>query len=99
LIEVIQDAGVAMHAVFEFEPPLPKSALKKKYSRPEIYLIGGDDQFQSNAPPWSGMRVPVTWIYFAVERTSTTRGLLQVLQMHSGSPKRQAIDVTLCAIE
>lgn len=50
LIGAIQDAGGAMQAVLEFEPPLPKSTLEQKYSNPEIYLIGGDDRFETDAP-------------------------------------------------
>ena len=50
LIEAIQNAGGAMHAVFEFDPPLPNSALENKYSNPEIYLICGDDSFETDAP-------------------------------------------------
>jgi hypothetical protein len=50
LMEAIQDAGGAMHSVMEFDPPLPKSALEEKYSRPEIYLICGDDRFETGAP-------------------------------------------------
>lgn len=49
LIEAIQNAGGAIHAVFELEPPLPKSILEEKYSSPEIYLIGGDDRFETDA--------------------------------------------------
>ena len=54
LIEAIQDAGGAMQAVMEFDPPLPKSTLEEKYSRPEVYLIGGDDRFETDAPRWKG---------------------------------------------
>ena len=52
LIEAIQDEGGAMQAVMEFDPPLPKSTLDGKYSSPEIFLIGGDDQFETDAPRW-----------------------------------------------
>jgi hypothetical protein len=52
LLEAIQDAGGAMQAVIEFDPPLPKSTLEEKYSSPEIYLIGGDDRFETDAPRW-----------------------------------------------
>lgn len=52
LIKAIQDAGGAMQAVMEFDPPLTKSALEEKYSSPEIYLICGDDRFQTDAPRW-----------------------------------------------
>ena len=52
LIEAIQDADGAMQAVMEFDPPLPKSTLEEKYSSPEIYLIGGDDRFETDAPRW-----------------------------------------------
>lgn len=52
LIEAIQDAGGAMQAVIEFDPPLPKSTLEEKYSNPEVYLIGGDDRFETDAPRW-----------------------------------------------
>jgi hypothetical protein len=52
LIEAIQDVGGAMQAVLEFDPPLPKSTLEEKYTSPEIYLIGGDDRFETDAPRW-----------------------------------------------
>jgi len=52
LLEALQDAGGAMQAVIEFDPPLPKSTLEEKYSSPEIYLIGGDDRFETDAPRW-----------------------------------------------
>jgi len=50
LIKAIQSAGGAMQAVLEFDPPLPKSELESKYANPELYLIGGDDRFDSDAP-------------------------------------------------
>lgn len=50
LIEAIQEAGGAMQAVMEFDPPLPKFALEEKYCHPEIYLICGDDRFETDAP-------------------------------------------------
>jgi hypothetical protein len=52
LIKAIQDAGGAMQAVMEFDPPLPKSTWEEKYSSPEIYLIGGDDRFETDAARW-----------------------------------------------
>ena len=52
LISAIQDAGGAMQAVLEFDPPLPRSAIEAKYSSPQILLICGDDRFESNAPRW-----------------------------------------------
>jgi hypothetical protein len=52
LIEAIQDTGGARQAVIEFDPPLPRSSLEEKYSSPEIYLIGGDDRFETDAPRW-----------------------------------------------
>lgn len=54
LIAAIQDAGGAMQAVLEFDPPLPKSTWEAKYSSPEIYLIGGDDRFETDVPRRSG---------------------------------------------
>ena len=49
-IQAIQDAGGAMQAVLEFVPPLPKSDLEAKYTNPEIYLIVGDDRFETDSP-------------------------------------------------
>jgi hypothetical protein len=49
LINAIQDAGGAMQAVLEFDPPLPKSTLEAKYTEPEIFLISGDDRFETDA--------------------------------------------------
>src|SRR5262245_32240283 len=51
LMEAIQNAGGAMHAVMEFDSPLPMSALEEKYCSPELYLICGDDRFETDAPP------------------------------------------------
>lgn len=53
LIEAIQVAGGAMQAVLEFDPRLPKSTLEEKYSSTELYLICGDDCFETDAPRWS----------------------------------------------
>ena len=50
LIEAIHAAGGAMVAVLEFDRPLPKAALQAKYGNPELYMIGGDDRFQTDAP-------------------------------------------------
>ncbi len=50
LIEAIQDAGGAMHVVFEFVAPLPKSHLEARYTAPELYLVVGEDCFETNAP-------------------------------------------------
>lgn len=50
LLQAIRDDNGAMHAVLEFDPPLPKSELESKYSSPELYLICGDDRFQTDAP-------------------------------------------------
>lgn len=41
-----------MQAVLEFDPPLPKSDAEKEYCSPEIYLICGDDRFETDAPRW-----------------------------------------------
>ncbi len=58
LIEAIQDAGGAMQVVMEFDPPLPKSSLEEKYSKPEIYLIGGDDRFETDTTSMEVARKP-----------------------------------------
>jgi len=50
LMQAIHDAGGAMHAVLEYDRPVPKSGLDAKYSNPELYLITGDDNFETNAP-------------------------------------------------
>ena len=50
LLEAIRGHGGAMQAVLEFAPPLPKSEQESKYSHPELYLICGDDRFQTDAP-------------------------------------------------
>ncbi len=54
LIEAIHNAGGAMQAVIEFDPPLPRSPLEEKYCSPEVYLIVGDDQFETDAPRRKG---------------------------------------------
>ena len=48
LIQAIQRTGGAMQAVLEHNPPLPKSVIEKKYGIPEIYIIGGDDRFETD---------------------------------------------------
>jgi hypothetical protein len=50
LLEAIRERGGAMQAVLEFDPPLPKSEQESKYSRPELYLICGDERFETDAP-------------------------------------------------
>jgi hypothetical protein len=50
LLEAIRERGGAMQAVLEFDPPLPKSEQERKYTRPELYLICGDDRFETDAP-------------------------------------------------
>lgn len=50
LIRAIQDAGGAMTAVLEFDPPLPKSPLTAKYASPEILLVTADSAFQIEEP-------------------------------------------------
>jgi hypothetical protein len=50
LLEAIRERSGAMQAVLEYFPPLPKSAQESKYSHPEIYLICGDDRFETDAP-------------------------------------------------
>ena len=50
MIEAIQDAGGAMTAVLEFDPPLPKMPLAEKYASPEILLVVGDSGFRVDGP-------------------------------------------------
>jgi len=50
LLEAILHAGGATHAVLEFTPPPPRSNVESKYLLPELFLIGGDDRFETNAP-------------------------------------------------
>ena len=50
LLAAIRDAGGAMQAVPEFDPPPARSALDEKYTAPELYLIGGDERFETDAP-------------------------------------------------
>lgn len=59
LIEAIHNAGGAMQAVLEFDKPLPKTVREAKYTNPELYLICGDDRFQTAAPPWSPHETPI----------------------------------------
>jgi hypothetical protein len=51
LSEAIRDAGGALHAALEFDPPLPKSAIELKYADPELYLIVGNERFVPASPP------------------------------------------------
>lgn len=55
LIRAIQDAGGAMTAVLEFDPPLPKTSLTAKYASPEILLVTADNGFEIVEP-----RAPAT---------------------------------------
>lgn len=50
LLEAIGEQGGALHAALEFDPPLPKSEQELKYSQPKLYLICGDDRFETDAP-------------------------------------------------
>jgi hypothetical protein len=63
-IEAIRSAGGAMQCVLEFETPLPTSELVAKYSDPELYLICGDDRFETDAPK----RIPFETIEEREER-------------------------------
>jgi hypothetical protein len=58
LLEAILDAGGATQAVLEFQPPLPRSALEARYTRPELFLIGGDAEFQTDAPRSQAFETP-----------------------------------------
>lgn len=58
LREAIHEAGGATQAVMEFDPPLPHSAGEEKFSSPEIFLIGGDDRFETDAPRWKWSENP-----------------------------------------
>lgn len=49
-LDAIRANGGAMQAVLEFDPPLPKTELESSYASPEIYLVCGDDRFQTDAP-------------------------------------------------
>ncbi len=51
LLEEIRAHGGAMHAVLEFDRSLPRSEQESKYSSPELYLISGDDRFETDTPP------------------------------------------------
>jgi hypothetical protein len=50
LFGAILDAGGAMQPVMVFDPPMPKTSAEKKYTSPELYLICGDDRFETDAP-------------------------------------------------
>lgn len=50
LLNAIQERGGAMHAVLEFNPPLPKTDWEAKFAQPELYLICGDDRFEVDEP-------------------------------------------------
>jgi hypothetical protein len=52
LIDIIWDHGGAMQAVMEFDPPLPKSEFQRKYSKPELCLVTGDESFAIDQPPY-----------------------------------------------
>lgn len=54
LISAIQDAGGAMHAVLEFDPPLPPSENIRRYLSPPIVRIWGDDRCEQGGPRRSG---------------------------------------------
>jgi ribosomal protein L37AE/L43A len=49
-LTAIQDAGGAMHAVLEYDPPLPANTQESKYCNPEILLIGSNERFETDAP-------------------------------------------------
>lgn len=51
LLEAIADAGGALRAVLEFDPPLPRSAFEQRYGDPELYLVHGDEGLDSADRP------------------------------------------------
>lgn len=58
LLTAIQDAGGAMHAVMEFVTPLPKTHLETDFAQPELYLITGDDSFETDSPIETAFELP-----------------------------------------
>lgn len=50
LLAAITDAGGAMAPTLEFDPPLPPSADEERYARPELFLVCGNDGFETTAP-------------------------------------------------
>ena len=54
LVEAIQDAGGAMHAVLEFDPPLTPPANIQQFLTPSIVQIWGDEIFEQAGPRRSG---------------------------------------------
>lgn len=54
LVESIQDAGGAIHAVLEFDPPLQPAENVKEFLNPSIVTIWGDDCFEQGGPRRSG---------------------------------------------
>ena len=50
LLDAIAKACGVYFAVLEFSPPLPRSEFDKKYSNPELYIVCGDDRFETDEP-------------------------------------------------
>lgn len=50
LISAVQDHGGAMVVVMEFIPPLPADVREARYCTPELYLVCGDDRFETDEP-------------------------------------------------
>jgi hypothetical protein len=49
LLAAIEKAGGAIQPVLEFDPPLPKTFVESKYTSPEVFLIGADEFFKTDA--------------------------------------------------
>jgi hypothetical protein len=50
LLGAILKAGGAYQAVLEFVPPFPRSEVDTRYSSLELYIICGDDRFETDEP-------------------------------------------------
>ena len=65
LLESIWRRNGAIHAVLEFDPPLPPSSSESRYCDPELFLIGGDERFETCSRPdrfRDGFEQWITWV-------------------------------------
>ena len=58
LVAAVQDRGGAMVVVMEFVPPLPLSVREARYGSPELFLICGDDRFETDQPRIAAFATP-----------------------------------------
>jgi hypothetical protein len=57
-LEAILDAGGAIQAIPEYDPPIPLADAEAKYGTPELFLICGDNRFDYTRYGWAAYGLP-----------------------------------------